>query len=156
MSGRGLRAGAAVAVAAVVLVLTLAALTVQAVRGNRTVGAQRSAETVRDAVLDDAFYACLAVQAHSLVSPGQTVALADTDLGDVVTLLKGVGGWITVADPPSTAQVTLSLRNDVRGRGACLGTVVVARYAHPVHGAVVRVGSGSSVPGTGPPPAPPL
>jgi len=140
----------------VVCALALAGLTVQAVRGVRTVGTQRSAVTVRDAALDDAFYDCLSVQAHSLVTPGQSVALGKTNLGDLVTLLKGVGSWITVADPPSTAQVTLSLRNQVVGRGACLGTVVVARYAHPHGGITVRVGTGSSVPGSGPPPAPPL
>ncbi len=140
----------------VVCALALAGLTVQAVRGVRTVGIQRSAVTVRDAALDDAFYDCLSVQAHSLLAPRQSVALGKTNLGDLVTLLKGVGSWITVADPPSTAQVTLSLRNHVAGRGACLGTVVVARYAHPHGGIAVRVGTGSSVPGSGPPPAPPL
>ncbi len=144
------------AAAVVVCALALAGLSVQAVRAVRTVGVQRSAVTVRNAALDDAFYDCLAVQAHSLVAPGQSVALGNTDLGDVVTLLKGVGSWITVADPPSTAEVTLSLRNHVTGRGACLGTVVVARYAHPHGGAAVREGTGSSVPGSGPPPAPPL
>ena len=140
----------------VVCAFALAGLTVQAVRAVHTVGIQRSGVTVRDAALDDAFYGCLAVQAHSLVAPGQSVALGNTDLGDLVTLLKGVGSWITVADPPSTAQVTLSLRDHVTGPGACLGTVVVARYAHPHGGPSVREGTGSSVPGSGPPPAPPL
>ena len=52
-------------------------------------------------------------------------------LGDLVTLLKGAGSWVTIADPASTAVVRLSLRDDVTGDRACLGTVVVATYAKP-------------------------
>ena len=78
------------------------------------------------------------------------------DLGDLVTLLKGDGSWVTIANPPSTAVARISLRNNVAGDGTCLGTVVVATYAKPHDGVSVRVGSGSSVAGKGPPPAPPL
>jgi hypothetical protein len=144
-----------VIVGAGVVIVAIAALGVQAVRGNRTVSVQRDAHTIHDAALDDAFYNCIDVQAHSLVSPDEPVLLV-ANLGDLVTLLKGVGSWVTIADPDSTAAVRLSLRNNVAGPGACLGTVVVATYAEPHGGVSVRIGSGASVPGHGPPPAPPL
>jgi len=141
--------GTAVALVAVV------GLAAQAVHGNATVSAQRQASTVRAAQVDDAFYHCLDLQARSLVTPAQPVSLDASNLADLVTLLKGVGSWVTVADPPSRAVASLSLRQ-VDGPGACLGTVVVAHYTPARDGVAVRVGTGASVPGQGPPPAPPL
>jgi hypothetical protein len=138
-----------------VVAVAVLGLSVRAVRGNRTVSVQRSALTIHDAALDDAFYHCIEVQARSLIAPGESVQLRD-DLADLVTLIKGIGSWATFADPPSSAAVQISLRNNVAGPGACLGTVVVAMYAKPTDGVKVRVGSGSSVAGKGPPPAPPL
>jgi hypothetical protein len=149
-----------VIVGVAVSVVGVAGLGVQAVRGNDIVNVQRDARTIRDATLDDAFYHCIDVQTHSLVSPGEPVSFTGMDtlsnLGSVVTLLKASGDWLTFADPPSAARVGLTLRNDVSGRGACLGTVVVATDARSHHPADLRTGSGSSVPGHGPPPAPPL
>jgi hypothetical protein len=139
-----------------VAVVAVSGLAVQAYRGNRTVDVQRSASTIHSAQLDDAFYHCLDVQTHSLVSPAQPVILDESNFGDFITLLKAVGSWIRVADPPSTSVARLSLRDNVDGPGACLGTVVVARYSKGSPGATVRIGSGDSVPGHGPPPAPPL
>jgi len=143
-----------------VVILAVVGLGVQAVRGNRTVSVQRSAHTIRDASLDNAFYSCIAIQAHSLVMPGQSIAFRPpvtlTDFGTIVTLLKAVGSWATLADPPSSAAVTLNLRNYVAGPGACLGTQVIGIYPHAHHKVTVRIGSGASVAGKGPPPAPPL
>lgn len=138
-----------------VAIVAIAALGVQAVRGNRTVGVQRDARTIHNAALDDAFYNCIDVQTRSLISPGEPVGLRD-DLADLVTLIKGIGSWVTFAEHPSTAAVQLSLRNNVTGGGACLGTVVIATYTKPHHGVTVRVGTGASVAGKGPPPPPPL
>jgi hypothetical protein len=138
-----------------VALVAVVALTGQAVRGNRTVGVQRTAVVERDAALDDAFYHCLDVQARSLVRPGEPLELRD-DLAHLVTLIKAVGSWVTIADPASSAVAQLSLRDGVKGNGACLGTVVVARFPGPGHSFTERVGTGASVPGTGPPPAPPL
>jgi hypothetical protein len=147
-------------VAAVLMVVAIVCLGGQAFRGNRTVGVQRDAHTVHDAAIDNAFYNCLAVQGHSLVAPGESVALSApatfAGLADTITLLKGVGGWATFANPPSTASVTLSLRDNVAVRGACLGTQVIGTYPRGNHKVIVRVGTGASVPGKGPPPAPPL
>jgi hypothetical protein len=146
---------ASVAAGLVIVAVAVAGLGVQAVRGNRTVSVQRTTRSVHDAKLDNAFYQCLDVQTRSLVSPGETVWLAD-NLGDLITLVKGVGSWVTIADRSSSADVRLSLQNGVTGQQACLGSVVVATYATPHGGVKVRLGSGSSVPGIGPPPAPPL
>jgi len=139
-----------------VTVVALVALVGQAVRGDRTVGVQLSAPTVRDAALDDAFYRCLDVQAHSLVRPGQSVALRTGNLADVVTMIKGFGSWVTVADPPSRADVVLTLRDGPAGPGTCLGTRVVGTSTGPGGTRVVRLGTGAQVAGQGPPPAPPL
>jgi len=138
-----------------VTVVALVGLGLEAVNGDRVVQVQRATLTIRDATLDNAFYHCIDVQALSLVSPGEPVLLGD-DLGSVITLLKGVGSWVTIADPASSAVAHLSLRSVASDRGACLGTVVVATYATPHQGPSVRIGSGASVPGHGPPPAPPL
>jgi hypothetical protein len=136
--------------------VALVALVGQAVRGNRTVDTQLSAHAVHDASVDNAFYACLDTQAHSLVHPGQTVTLGDDDLGDVVTMIKGFGSWVTVADPASRADVVLTLHNGTAGPGTCLGTTVVGTFRSPGGHVTVRVGTGAEVPGQGPPPAPPL
>ncbi len=144
------------ALAIVVMAVALVALVGQAVRGNRTVSAQLSAHAVHDASVDDAFYRCIDVQAHSLVGPGRTVALATDNLADVVTMIKGFGSWITVADPSSSADIVLTLRDDVAGPGTCLGTQVVATSRGPDGRTVIRVGTGAEVAGHGPPPAPPL
>ena len=143
-------------VSGLVVAVALVALVGQAVRGDRTVGAQLATHAVRDATIDDAFYHCIDVQAHSLVRAGQTVALRTDNLADVVTMIKGFGSWVTVADPTSGAQVDLTLRNDVPGPGTCLGTQVVATTVGPGGTTTVRVGTGAQVAGHGPPAAPPL
>jgi hypothetical protein len=144
-----------VAVGLAVLVVAVVGLAGQAIRGNQTVGVQREAITIHNATLDDAFYRCIDVQARSLVAPSQPVVITG-NLGDVVTLIKGVGSWVTIANPFSSASARLSLRDNVAGRHACLGSVVIATYPKPGHRSVVRIGYGASVPGHGPPPAPPL
>ena len=145
-----------VTVALVIVVVAMTGLGVQAIRGNDTVSVQRHAVTIRQANLDDAFYHCLDVQARSLVSAREPVVVTGS-LGDIVTLIKGVGSWVTIANPYSSAVARLSLRDNVVGGGACLGTVVIATYPRPhAKGVTVRIGSGATVPGHGPPPAPPL
>lgn len=143
-------------VSALVAGIALVALGGQAVRGARTVDVQLAPHAVHDAAVDDAFYACIGTQAHSLVRPGQAVTLGGTDLADVVTMIKGFGSWVTVADPPSGADVTLTLHDGTAGPGTCRGTTVVATTRSPDGRTVVRVGSGAQVSGQGPPPAPPL
>jgi hypothetical protein len=142
-----------VGVGIVVTVIALVALGVQAARGNTTVSVQRSAKTMHNTALDNAFYQCIDVQAHSLVSPDEPV-LFGGGLGDVVTMLKGMGSWITIADPGSQAVARISLRNNVTTGDTCRGTVVIATSTHAPH--TVRVGTGATAPGEGPPPAPPL
>lgn len=150
---RGTVVGAGV-LGLLICLVVLAALVVQAGRGNVVVAVQLRPTTKHDAALDDAFYRCLDIQARSLVSPGEPVYFGADSLADWVTLTKGVGSWVTIASSPESAKADLSLRDDVTGRPACLGTVVVAKSAGS-HG-TVRVGHGASVPGHGPPPAPPL
>jgi hypothetical protein len=156
-SGRGGSPPRAVvlAVSTAIVIVAALGLGVQALRGNRIVGVQREAITVHNAAVDNAFYRCLDIQTRSLVKPGEPIALPG-DLGDLVTMIKGVGSWVTIANPITSAKARLSLRNNVSGRPACLGTVVVATYPLAGGGVRVRIGSGANVPGNGPPPAPPL
>ena len=130
-------------------------LGVQAADGARTVSDQRQPTTVRNAVIDDQYYQCLDTQARSLISSNQPIAIDTANLGDFISLLKAIGSWATFADSSSSAQVKLSLRT-IRGSGGCRGSVVVADFASPHRGVSPRVGTGASMPGHGPPPAPPL
>ncbi len=146
----------AAATGVVVIVVVAAALGVQAARSNAIVSAQSSPRIEHQARVDDAFYSCLTVQARSIVRPGQTVALRPRNIVDLVTLIKAVGSWARVADPPATAAVSLSLSTGPGGPGTCLGTRVIGRFSGPGGTVITKVGTGAQVPGQGPPPAPPL
>jgi hypothetical protein len=141
---------------ALVAAVALVSLVGQAVRANRTVDAQLATRAVHDATVDDAFYACIDTQARSLVGPGQTVALGGDNLADLITMIKGFGAWVTVADPASRADVVLTLHDASAAPGTCLGTRVVGTYRGPDGRTTVRFGTGAQVAGQGPPPAPPL
>lgn len=158
MSDRPARRVVVGAVGVALCAVALTGLVVQATRGNGVVGVQLRSSTRHAAAVDNAFYRCLSVQAGSLVGPDEPVLLGEgvAQFADWVTLTKGVVSWIDVAPDRSSARFLLSLRDGVTGRPACLGTVVVARPAQPSEGRAVRVGTGASVPGQGPPPAPPL
>ena len=148
---------ALVAVAsALVAVVGLVALGGQALRGSRTVAVQLAHRTVHATSIDNAFYACIDTQAHSLVRPGQSVTFGLTNLADVVNMIMGFGSWVTVADPASSADIVLTLHDGTAAPGTCLGTTVVATSRGPGGRTIVRVGTGAQVPGQGPPPAPPL
>lgn len=137
------------------MVAAAVGLGLQAVNGARTVNDQRQPTTVRNAVIDDTYYQCLDIQARSLIASNQPVTIDAANLGDFISLLKAIGSWATFADSSSSAEVKLSLRN-ITGSGGCRGSVVVADFASPHPGAAQRVGTGASMPGHGPPPAPPL
>lgn len=141
-AGRGLGALAA-------LVAAAATLGVGAVHGARLVPAEASDAQAAAWRLDAAYYRCLAVQARSLVAPGETVSVSRADLGAWGTLAKVVAPFAVMTDRPG--HVVLSLRHQP-GAGSCLGTVVVARTP----GGRVEVGRGAAVAGPGPPPTTPL
>lgn len=73
----------------VVAAVALSGLAVQGYRGNRTVDVQRSVSTIHSAQLDDAFYHCLDVQTHSLVSPGQPVIIDESNFRELHHLVEG-------------------------------------------------------------------
>lgn len=143
-------------VCALVAATALVSLVGQAVRGSRTVDAQLASRSVHEATVDNAFYNCIDLQARSLVAPGQTAAFGGDNLADVITMIKGFGAWVTVADPASRADVVLTLHQGDGAPGTCLGTRVVGTYRGPDGRTTVRLGSGAQVTGQGPPPAPPL
>ena len=153
---RPIRTALVTVVSALVAVAACVGLVGQAVRGSRSVDAQLASRAVHDAGVDNAFYACIDTQARSLVGPGQTVALDGTNLADIVTMIKGFGAWVTVADPASRAAVVLSLHDGTAAPGTCLGTRVVGTYRASDGRITVHLGTGAQVAGQGPPPAPPL
>ena len=147
--------GLRLVVAGAVVVTGAVTVAVKAVHGNETVTALRRPGPEAVARLDDAYYRCLDVQAHSLVAPGRPVLIEGPDLGSYVTLLKAVGSWVTLAARPGRHDVALSLAAH-GGPGSCRGTVVTARGRNGAGKVTVRRGTGASLPGNGPPPAPPL
>ncbi len=128
-----------------------AGLAVGAVHGARSAGAQADDQQVALGQLDVAYYDCLAAQVHSLVGPGQVVAVSTANPGNWATLAKAVAPWAVMTDDQRRAVAVLSMAPR-RGTGACLGSVVVARYPD----GRVRVGTGGSLPGDEPPPMTPL
>jgi hypothetical protein len=142
--------------AGLVLLLCVVGLVGQALRGNAVVAHQRASTTVRNAQIDDAYYACLATQAHSLISPSTPVRYQpDATLLEVVLLNKSVASWITVAPEGTTPTALLGVVH-TGGPSSCLGDVVIAKVRQADGHWVTRVGTGASLPGQGPPPAPPL
>ena len=135
----------------VVGLVAVAGLTVGAVHGARSSGAQADDEQVALAHLDVAYYDCLAAQVHSLVRPGQVVAVSTANPGNWATLAKVVAPWGTMTEDQRQAVAVLRMAPR-HGAGACLGSVVMARY--PDGG--VRVGTGGSLPGDEQPPMTPL
>lgn len=134
-----------------VLCAAVAGLAVGAVHGARSAASLEGPRAVARANLDDRYYACLTAQARTLVRPGQTVEISTANLGDWGTLAKAVAGWAVLTDHRARAAAVLSLES-LPGPGACLGSVVVARYPD----GSVRRGVGAAVPGSGPPPSQPL
>jgi hypothetical protein len=131
--------------------VAVAGLTVGAVHGVRSTATQADEQQVALGRLDVAYYDCLAAQVHSLVGPGQVVAVSTANPGNWATLSKAVAPWavMTEDEPRAVAVLQMAPRH---GAGSCLGSVVVARYAD----GRVRVGTGSSLPGDEPPPMTPL
>ena len=128
----------------------------QAARGMAIVSHQRSAQVVADARLDDAYYACLDVQARSLITPSTPVRYRPgASLGEAVILNKAIGSWITLSPKGHEPTEFLGVRHTT-GPGACLGDVVTVRTRGGDGTWIVRTGHGATVPGQGPPPAPPL
>jgi hypothetical protein len=144
-----------VAVGAVVAVVAIGGLAEKAVHGGQTVQALRTGTPVAKAKTDDAYYRCLDIQARSVVSPGKPVLIGGPNLGAYITLLKAVGSWVTLAAHKSRSDVVLALENK-KGPGTCLGNVVEASATGANGRTRTVTGSGDSVPGHGPPPAPPL
>ena len=139
-----------------VTAVALVALVGQAVRGSRAVDAQLASRSMHAAIVDNAFYACIDTQARSLVASGQTATLGGHNLADVISMIKGFGAWVPVADPASRADVVLTLHDGKAAPGTCLGTRVVGTYRAIDGRTTVRLGTGAQVAGQGPPPAPPL
>jgi len=131
--------------------VAVGALVVGSVHGARSSVGRADATSVTSARLDDAYYGCLAAQTESLVGPGLVVDVSTSDPGSWGTLVKVVAprDVLTTDQARSAAVLTLARRS---GPGACLGSVVVARYPN----GTVRDGTGGSLPGDESPPPPAL
>jgi hypothetical protein len=135
---------------ALLAVGALCAMGIDAAHGVRTTVALAGDRSVATARLDDAYYHCLAVEAHSLARPGETVDVLNNDTAAGVTLGKAVAPWAALTTNAAKAGVLLTLF-PWHGDNSCLGSIVVARYPS----GAVRLGTGQTLEG-GPPPQPPL
>lgn len=131
--------------------IALGALVAGSVHAARSAVGRAGPVAVSSARLDVAYYGCLAAQTGSLVGPGLVVDVSTADPGAWATLVKVVAprDVLTTDEGRSVALLTLARR---RGPGACLGSVVVARYRD----GSVRAGTGGSLPGDEAPPPTPL
>lgn len=130
--------------------VALVALVVGAVHSVRSTAGRAGAPSVASANLDDAYYGCLAAQVDSLVGPGRAVDVSTADPAAWATLAKVVAPRDVITTDRGRSVPLLSLAPR-RGAGACLGSVVVARF-----GATVGDGTGGSLPGDEAPPPPAL
>ncbi|HXW35698.1 MAG TPA: hypothetical protein VEJ87_14055 [Acidimicrobiales bacterium] len=138
-----------------VLAVCGVALVSGAFHGARTAARYDDASASTASRHDTAYYTCVDRQVHSVVRPGELVTLPTTNFENFVTLLRSSGSWLAFAPRPSEARLSLSLE-DTSGKGTCSGTLVVATtITGPGRGTVVA-GHGSSLPGHGFPPLPPL
>ena len=155
MSG-GLRTTARTVVGGLVAMVGSVALVGQAARATGVIAHQRSAPVVADARLDDAYYACIATQAHSLISPSTPVRYRpDVGIVAVVVLNKAVAPWMRLSPAGTEPAGWLGLRR-TSGPHGCLGDQVTLSTRGADGRWVVRGGHGAHIPGQGPPPAPPL
>lgn len=134
----------------------LGGLVVGAVHGDRSADALRSKGPLATANLDNAYYRCVDAQAHSLVTGDQPVHLAYSvaNFANYVALVKATASWVHLVAHPGVSTVSLTLVNQ-SGPASCLGTRVQAVTRLPGGHVAVRQGTGASLPGKGPPPAPP-
>jgi len=140
--------------AAAVVVASLVALAIGAAHGVRdTDGANGRSET-QVARANDAFYQCVSIQAHHLVSTSRPVVVTPANIANYVLLLQAVGGWATLAPVDSRAAVHLSLEPSTAGQ-TCRGLVVVASRRMADGTTRTRRGWGATASGSGPPPAVP-
>ena len=128
----------------------------QVVRSDRVVAAQRSSAVVHDAHLDDSYYQCVETQVHSLISEDTPVRYRrGATLGEKFLLNRVAAGWVTLSAPGAKPFGWLGVRRSSTAP-SCLGDVVTLRTRDAEGRWIVHLGSGASVPGHGPPPAPPL
>jgi hypothetical protein len=137
-------------VALIILISSLAVLTVGAVHGARSTAALAGARQLSTARLDDAYYDCLDTQARSVARPGELVDVLTSNPSAWVTLVKVVAPWAVITTRATRAHITMTLVPR-RGANTCLGSVVVARS----RSGAVQYGSGATLRG-GHPPSPTL
>jgi hypothetical protein len=150
------RRSLSIAARTILCVVALVALALVSLRSIHAINDRSSSAQARQWERDSAFWNCLTIQAHSLVTPGERVQINRAGLPTRVMLEKVVGGWTILVTKTEEASAVLQLENG-HARDSCLGSVVV-EYApgSNLHGRPEKVGSGASDPGTGSLPATPL
>ena len=103
---------------ALVALLALASTAVHAAHALTRLTATHKSDAAR---ANNAYFACLEVQAHSLIVPGDVVYLLRPTLAQWVTMTKVIGGWADVTLNLGAANTAARLEH-VRGPGTCDGT----------------------------------
>jgi hypothetical protein len=104
-----------------VALVALLALAITAVHAAHAVTRLTSAPQSDAARASNAYFACLEVQAHSLIVPGDVVYLLRPTLAQWVTMTKVIGGWADVTLDLGAANTAARLEH-VRAPGTCDGT----------------------------------
>jgi hypothetical protein len=136
-----------------VMVVGTIALIFGAARGNSSVTSLTSPAQVSESRLQNAYYRCLDVQTHSLVSVRQPVTMSHW--WESLDVLRAAGIWLKAASPSNTSVPQLRTIS-TRSPASCHGTVVEGRFQERGGKVRERVGTGASVPGEGPLPRPQL
>ena len=133
------RARMALGAAAVVL-LALVALAATALGANHSESTLTSARNATAADRNNAYYACLSAQAHSLIGPKDVVYMPRPTLGQWATVIKVIGGWAHETLDLHAANVALSLQRSTESHG-CNGDVMVVIIRLPDGHLIIKRGS---------------
>jgi len=109
-----------------------AALLSTGLHADASENAATSSRHVEEAEYNNAYYACLSQQAHSLIGPRSVVFLPHPSLDEWAIVIKVIGGWAHVTLDSHRATLALVLGH-WSGRGTCDGDVLVAVVDHDGH-----------------------
>jgi len=134
-----------IAFAVAITIASLSGLMVGAVHGTRSSTALSTDNQQASWALDNEYWTCLDIQAHSLVRPGQRVCMDTTNLGVLVTLVRVFGPWATLVSSSGQSQIEVTVEASNSG---CMGSLIVGLFKRPNGtGTFLRKGSGASIPG---------
>jgi hypothetical protein len=137
-------------------VTALVGLTYSSFRSVQGITSRSSSRQVVPWEQDASYWSCLAIEARSLVTPGERVEIDKQGLASKVILEKTVGGWTRLVSSAQDPSAILALESN-HSQNSCLGSVLVEYPpATGLRGTPEKIGSGGSDPGRNSLPPTPL